>query len=297
MLPVATDRLSIFDFVLPILVPHKGEILTALTRFWLMKILAGFPNHLESSKKDSKLNAVHDLKSKFPIIPLERCLAVKKSEIPPFEMIFRHHIGGSVYEKYLETSTAGGHKLPPGLTKWSYLKKPIFTPSTKEEHGHDINIDAAFYLEQNGKRGEKAIGMFRRAYSRTYAYACTRGILILDTKFEGIDVISDEVLTPDSSRFTTSEDFQKAIEEERDPAFYDKQPVREWGVTVKTPFGRGINKLDPRNTDHLSFVSHLDIPEDVVIATTNRYIDIFRCLVGCTLHDYQRNVMYVGGKR
>ncbi len=277
---VATDRLSVFDLVLPALIPYKGEVLTAMTLFWLTKVLVDFPHHLEPSEKDHSLNAVHDLKDMLPRLPLKRCLVVRKETIQEYELIFRHHIGGSVYKTYLETGTAGGHKLPSGLPKWSVLEDPLFTPSTKAEIGHDVNITAVEYFADMGKAGEDAVAMFSRAYKRAYAYARERGIIILDTKFEGGSVIADEVLTPDSSRFTTVDDWQQAVIEDRDPIFYDKEPVRQWGKTVETPWGTGLHNksLDPQDPEHTKFVASLHVPSRVVDAATKRYLDLARAM-------------------
>lgn len=290
-LVVATDRISIFDLVLPVLVPRKGEVLTALTHFWLSGPLKDFPHHLVRSEENPKLNMVHDVREVIPDLPRERCLVVQTVEIPPFEMTFRHHIGGSVWRAYEDHGVVAGHKLPPGLKRWQFLESPLFTPSTKAQKGHDVNVTVEAYLEVMGERGMRAIRMFMHAYTTAYEYAKERGILILDTKFEGLDVIADEVLTPDSSRFTTVEDFAAAMEVGRDPVFFDKEPVREFGRSVDTPWGKGIQRLDPTDLQHLSFVASLTIPDAVVSATTARYLDIFQRVVGISLSEYQRTEM------
>lgn len=285
LLLVATDRVSIFDFVLPALVLRKGEVLTALTHFWLMNVLRDFPNHLRQMPREliSLLGPV-----------AKRALLVQKTEIPPFEMIFRHHLGGSVYGEYTKTGMAGGQLLAPGLPKWAKLTSPIFTPSTKADIGHDVNIDATVYLGAMGERGVRAVEMFRSAYSRAYAYAARRDILVLDTKFEGIEMIADEVLTPDSSRFVHAQELADAMEEGREPAFYDKQYVRAWGMTVETPFGaRGINKLNPTNAEHVKFVHQLKVPTEILLGAMLRYLDIFERLTGKTLDKYQREDMHI----
>jgi len=290
-LVVATDRMSIFDFVLPVLVPQKGEVLTALTQFWLSGPLKEFTHHLVGAVKNPSVNMVHDLKALIPDLPLARCLVVRTVEIPPFEMIFRHHLGGSVWKAYRETGVVAGQRLPPGLQKWAFLPDPLFTPSTKAQEGHDVNITVDQYLEAMGERGSRAIRMFMDAYVRAYQYAKERGILILDTKFEGLDVIADEVLTPDSSRFTTVEDFETTIREGRDPVFYDKEPVREWGRTVRTPWGIGLNNdnLDPANPEHLQFVAEIQVPNEVVLAAMQRCLQIFSMLTGLRLEEYQQS--------
>jgi phosphoribosylaminoimidazole-succinocarboxamide synthase len=281
LLLCATDRLSIFDFVLNALVPNKGEILTALTEFWLTEVLAEFPNHLMRSIAYPGKNYAFDLKEVFPDIPLNRCLAVEEVEIPPYEMIFRHHLGGSIFKKYEETGMAGGQKLPQRLPRWSFLDQPLFTPSTKSKDSHDVNISASDYYEAIGEKGRESVKMFKDAYKKAYAFAREKGILILDTKFEGLNIIADEALTPDSSRFTTVEDWTKAMEEKRDPIFYDKEVVRQWGKTVKTPFGAtGIHMLWPKNPEHVAFVHGLEVPAEIIEETSGRYFSIFYRLTG-----------------
>ena len=300
LLIVASDRLSIFDFVLPVLVPKKGEVLTALTHFWLTSVLSDFPNHLLPSENDADLNAVHDLKERYPELPLQRCLVVKKVNILDDEMILRHHIGGSVYKNYLATGMAGGHKLTPDLPKWSKLDKPIFTPSTKAEIGHDVNYDAVAFFNKHGKNGHKIVNMLMAAYMTAYAFAEKRGILILDTKFEGdYTMLADEVLTPDSSRFCDAEDWTRAMKEGREPQFKDKEPVRIFGKKIVTPFENndgsivGINKLEPTDPKHLSWIAALTFPDDIIRITTRRYLEILQRLTKKDLPEYQKEDMKI----
>ncbi|MFA4942815.1 MAG: phosphoribosylaminoimidazolesuccinocarboxamide synthase [Patescibacteria group bacterium] len=304
LLVVATDRISIFDFVLNALITKKGEVLTALTHFWLTKVLGDkFSHHLVASKIDERFNAAYGLKAgRLPNLPIERCLVVKDLTglIYIFEMIFRLFIGGSVFKKYQETSMAGGHLLPPNLPKWSKLDKPIFTPSTKEDVGHDVNVDVDYFFAEMTKTKSRAeieavVENLAKAYLKAYEYAESRGVLILDTKFEvaGMEIV-DEILTPDSSRFALAEDWKKAMAEGRDPYFYDKQIVRDWGSKVETPFGVvGINKLNPANPEHVSFVHSLELPDEISQETTRRYLTIFKLITSCSLEDYQREEMGV----
>ena len=282
LLVVATDRLSIFDFVLPVLIPCKGAVLTGLAHYWLTQVFADYPHHLIDASLG--FNTVQELKNELPELDLKRCLVVKdlSNEILNFEMIFRHHIGGSVYKKYLETGTAGGHKLPPDLPKWSKLDEPIFTPSTKEDVGHDINVDAEYFFEKTGPKGKATVAMLQEIYKLAYAVAALKGIRILDTKFEGtLTTIADEILTPDSSRFVDNRNWKIAMEEGRDPDFLDKEPVRIWGKSIKTDFNvTGINKLTPVNPEHTAFVHSLEIPQDIITTTTNRYNNIFERITG-----------------
>lgn len=278
---VATNRISIFDFVLPALVDRKGEVLAALTHFWLTRVLADFPNHL--------LPAVDYKNEALPY----NVLRVRRVSIDSWEMIFRGHIGGSAWDQYQKTGMVAGHKLPPGLQKWQRLLGPIFTPSTKETEGHDRNVTVEEYRAAMGTRGDQMIRLFGDAYSIAYNYAAERGILILDTKFEGGQgIIADEVLTPDSSRFTTVEDFEKAMRDHRDPVFWDKELVRNWGRTVITPRGtKGINTLDPLDEGDLAFVTSLEIPPEIIAETTRRYLAIFSMLTGMSLDEYQQKEM------
>jgi len=305
LLVVASDRISVFDFVLNTLIPKKGEVLTALTHFWLTKIIP-FENHLIPSRWkeiDFTENAAADLKEDGLLqLPLERCLVVRNlaGKMYPFEMIYRHHIGGSVFKKYQKTGIAGGHQLPLGLPKWSKLDAPIFTPSTKEDVGHDVNVDANYFFAEMEKAGLSAeatemVSMLARAYAMAYEYAEERGILILDTKFEVAGgIIADEILTPDSSRFALKIDWEQALAEGRDPKFHDKQPVRDAMAKVVTPFLDdkdqpiiGINNLNPENEEHVAFVHSLEIPDDVIAGTTERYLKIFEMITGTSLEDYQ----------
>ncbi len=277
---VATDRLSIFDFVLPALVMHKGAVLTALTHFWLTTVLAGYDHHLVRPMYGIGNN---------------RTLIVRRLLMQDFELIFRHHIGGSVWKEYEQKGTIAGERMPAGLTKWQKLDSPAFTPSTKAKTGHDENITVFDYVRNSPPGIQSSVHRLRSAYGLAYQHALERGILILDTKLEANHdgVIGDETFTPDSSRFTTVADYEKAIKAGRDPIFYDKEPVRVWGRSVETPFGvSGINNLDPENPDHLDFVaSTLVVPEDVLSETTDRYLRIFELLTGTNLRQYQAEWM------
>jgi len=294
LLVVATDRISIFDFVLAAQIPHKGEVLTALTHFWLMQVLDDLPHHLFASKNYPNRNLAYELAQKNPLIPLKRSLAVCRTFIPPYEMIYRWHLGGSAYKDYEKTGKVGGVTFARGIQKWDRLAKPVFTPSTKSASGHDVNITAKEFLAHMSRAGYDAMRLFELAYNRAYIYAASRGILILDTKFEGLHMIADEVLTPDSSRFTTPDSWRKAMAEKKEPTFYDKEPIREWGKTIPTPFMEngqpviGINNLDPENQEHIDFVHSIAVPAHIIIEASRRYQNIFERLVGMPLKDYQK---------
>lgn len=311
LLVVATDRISIFDYVLKRLVPKKGEVLTALTHFWL-SILTDYENHLVPSELINGFNFAYDLqKLNFSALPIERCLVVKNlcGKMYPAEMILRGHIGGSVFSEYQNRGKVAGQQLPTQLPKWSKLNPFIFTPSTKAEVGNDINTDIDdFYglMDYCGlkQEAEGVVVMLLEIYRKVYEYAEQRGILILDTKFEVAGkILADEILTPDSSRFALKEDWKKAMIEGRDPYFHDKQPVRDWGSTVVTPFfdaiGKsiiGFNKLkssSDRYSDYVYFVHSVDVPDEVINGTTKRYLAIFEMITGNNLRQYQSEKMGV----
>ena len=296
LLFLASDRLSIFDFVLPATVPYKGEILTALSHFWTTQVLTPYKNHM----LPPEIGGV-SLSHFYPELPMERVTLVKEAEkIQPYELIYRAYLGGSVRKDYEKTGIVAGQSLPKGLKKWQELDEPfgpIFTPSTKSEEGHDENITVGRYYQEVGHDlANKTELALKAAYKTACEFARDRGIVILDTKFEASTdpwMIADEILTPDSSRFTTVEDYEAAMVEGRDPVFYDKEPVRAWGRTVVTPFDEiiGINNLDPSNDAHVAFVHSLTVPEDVIADTTKRYRQIFGMLTGMILECYQKEYM------
>lgn len=139
--------------------------------------------------------------------------------------------------------------------------------------------------------------MLKNFYTIAYSFAEKRGILILDTKFEGssaLGIIGDEFLTPDSSRFCDAYDWKEAMATGRKPKFLDKQFVREWAMTKETPFGvTGINKLDPSNPEHVAFVHSVPVPQEIIAATTEKYLEIFYRLTGLHLSEYQKKMMGV----
>ncbi|MEA2734099.1 MAG: phosphoribosylaminoimidazole-succinocarboxamide synthase, partial [Humisphaera sp.] len=226
LLIVATDRISAFDCVMPNGIPDKGRILTTLSLFWFDKFRDEFENHLLASDV-----------AKYPA-PLRRyadqiagrSMLVKKAQVVPIECVARGYLAGSGWKEYQQTQTVCGVKLPPGLRQCDKLPEPIFTPATKEESGHDVNIS---YEETARRVGEPLAAALREKtlalYTKAADYAATRGIIIADTKFEfgrvdGWLILVDEVLTPDSSRFWPAEHYEPG----HDQPSFDKQFVRNW---------------------------------------------------------------------
>lgn len=300
LLVVATDRISIFDFVLNAEIPGKGEILTALTHFWLTTGFKKIPNHFVPSIFNKNFNASWDIReTELPDLPIERCLIVKDltDTMEDFEFIFRHHLGGSVYDTYTKTSKVAGNFVKPNKPKWAKMKTPLFTPSTKAKRGHDINIDTWRYYNKAGENGKKLVALLELMYKKAYRYAEERGILILDTKFEAsanVLTIADEILTPDSSRFVYTHDWLIAMEQKKDPPFLDKQVVRDWGANITLPDGnKGIKNLKPTNPEHVKFVHNQELPSSIIRKVQRNYHTLFRILTGMTLKQYQKKQMGV----
>ncbi len=292
LLVVASDRISIFDNVLAALIPLKGECLTALTHFWLTSVVDGWPNHLLPSSIFPRYNAAFDLYNHAqPLFPLTRSLVVERCEMQPFELIFRMHLGGSVWSDYENSGVIAGQHLPSGYKKWQKVERPLYTPSTKAAEGHDVNIIQQQYFDATGEIGVKTVEMLTAIYEQAYEYAKTRGYLILDTKFEvgmsaaGILTIADEVLTPDSSRFSPIDGFERAIALGSEPPSFDKEEVRKWGRT------KGINQLDPEKPEDLMKVENIPVPDDIIEQTTRRYRTLTEDLMGMPLEVYQQQSM------
>ena len=263
LLIVATDRISAFDCVLPTPIERKGEVLTALSKFWFEKLAHIVPNHLITSDVDSMPAVVrrnsHELGG--------RSMLVQRTEVFPVECVVRGYLSGSGWKDYQRSGEVCGHKLRNGLRESEELDEPIFTPATKAEEGHDENISED---RMRDILGEEVTASLRDASLRLYAeareYARTRGIIIADTKFEfgrranGQIILIDEVLTPDSSRFWPARDYESGKSQ---PSF-DKQFVRDYLETLEW------NKQPPAPA----------IPFAVAESTTARYLEAYKLLTG-----------------
>ena len=201
LLLVSTDRISAFDWVLPTGIPDKGRVLTQISQFWFNRL--DTTHHVISTELDpGRLPSGTDLAA------LEgRSMLVRKCRVVPVECVVRGYLDGSGWQEYQEAGTVCGIQLPAGLRQCSQLAEPIFTPASKEETGHDINIS---FEQMIGLTGAAAAEELRRRsialYEQGAAFARTQGILIADTKFEwgwyeGELILIDEAMTPDSSRF------------------------------------------------------------------------------------------------
>ncbi len=265
LLLVATDRISAFDCVMPNPIPKKGAVLTAMSVFWFEKLGAITKHHLITSNFDEmplEVRQNEELRG--------RSLLVKKTKVFPVECVVRGYLEGSGLKDYMATGTVCGHKLPTGLKQCDKLPEPIFTPATKAAAGHDENISEIEFEQIVGERAASRLKEITLAIFNTASeYAMTKGIIIADTKFEfGLDedgeiILIDEVLTPDSSRFWNAETYQAG----KAQASFDKQFVREYLETL------AWDKKPPAPA----------LPENIVEATTSRYLEAFRILTGQSL--------------
>jgi len=258
---VATDRISAFDWVLPNGIPDKGRVLTGLTLFWLRYL--GGPNHFLST----------NLREMPPAFAAQadalngRTMLVRKAQVVPVECVVRGYLAGSGWKEYRRDGKVCGIALPPGLQESQPLPAAIFTPATKEETGHDINISweqmVQITRESVGNElRERSIDLYRRASD----YARARGIIIADTKFEwgkltnGNLILIDEVLTPDSSRFWPVDQYHVG----GNPPSFDKQYVRDWLETT----GWDKNSPPPQ------------LPPEVVSRTRAKYLEAYEKITG-----------------
>lgn len=265
LLMIATDRISAFDCILGSPIPDKGRILTQISLFWFELLRDIVPNHLLSADVDEypvELRVYRD--------QLEgRSMLVRRANMVDIECVARGYLSGSGWKEYRSDGTVCGIRLPSGLVESSKLPDPIFTPATKEQSGHDINISFEVAVE---KIGADLAGRLRdltlAIYSKAAEYALTRGIIIADTKFEfgfidGVLTLGDEVLTPDSSRFWPAAEYKPGGAQ---PSF-DKQFVRDYLETLNW------NKQPPAPV----------LPDDVVAGTRAKYLDAYTRLTGKTL--------------
>lgn len=258
---VTSDRVSAFDLVLPNTVPHKGAVLNKISAFWFDFTKDVIPNHMISIN-----NA--DMPDEFQAKEFEDCcMLVKKLKMLPVECIVRGYITGSGWESYKKNGSVCGIKLPKGLRESEKLPSPIYTPTTKATEGHDEHISFEQTVELIGKElatqlRDKSIEI----YSMCAEYARTKGIIIADTKFEfGVDedgtlILADEVLTPDSSRFWSADEYVIGKSQKS----YDKQYLRDW---LKNS---GWNKTPPAPM----------LPDDVISVTSSKYVEAYETLTG-----------------
>ena len=262
LLLVVTDRISAFDFVLHEPIPNKGICLTQISRFWFDYFKDTIPSHMISTDTS---NFPGNL-SKYADSLEGRSMLVKKAKVFPVECIVRGYISGSAWKSYQKDGTVCGIKLPEGLKESDKLEEPLFTPSTKADTGHDINIsfeEMKKLIDEQDAKKLKELSL--KIYKEGAKYALERGIIVADTKFEfgkiGNQIILvDEILTPDSSRFWPADLYQPGKSQ---PSF-DKQYVRDY----LTSTGWDKNS-DPPN-----------LPYEIIAGTQKKYQEAFEKLTG-----------------
>ncbi|MGD9142154.1 MAG: phosphoribosylaminoimidazolesuccinocarboxamide synthase [bacterium] len=260
LLIVASDRISAFDYVLPTGIPDKGRVLSSLSSFWFRKLDPVVKHHMLSDDVADFPEATKPYEE----VLRDRAMLVRKAERIDIECIVRGFITGSAYREYEKSGTVAGERLPAGLAKGDKLDRPIFTPSTKADDGHDVNITVSRMREIAGgdttdEIMEKSLAVFETAQD----YAGERGIVLVDTKFEfgrigGEIVLIDEALTPDSSRFWLG------VPDETGPYPLDKQYVRDYLEDS------GWDKNSPPPS----------LPGDVIEEARRRYILLYTTLTG-----------------
>jgi phosphoribosylaminoimidazole-succinocarboxamide synthase len=259
---VVTDRVSAFDVIMPNGIPGKGKVLTAISLFWFEHMKDVIENHIIASRVEEFPEELHRYRDMLE----GRSVLVKKASVLPVECIVRGYLSGSGWKSYQKDRTVCGIVLPAALEESSKLPEPVFTPSTKADEGHDMNIPF--------EEMEKIVGREQAAYlsntslaiyEKASAIAEERGIIIADTKMEfgihdGRVILIDELLTPDSSRFWSREHYGPG----RSQDSFDKQIVRDYLLTLEwdqTPPGP-------------------ELPDPIVTKTSKRYQEILSILTG-----------------
>jgi len=286
LLFVVTDRLSAFDVILPDPIPHKGAVLNQLSAFWFKRFekidngaggsratWTGKPargnepggellNHFVTANFDEFPKNLQSFRAQLA----GRSMIVRKTKPLPVECVVRGYLAGSGWKEYEESQSVCGEKLPTGLKLASPLTEPIFTPATKSDTGHDLNIDMNECRRILGNEtAERVRDLSLKIYSAGRDYAAQRGIIVADTKFEfgvldGELLLIDECLTPDSSRFWPKDEYAVG----QSPPSFDKQFVRDYLETLDW------NKTPPAPS----------LPQEVIEKTSAKYREAFQRLTG-----------------
>jgi phosphoribosylaminoimidazole-succinocarboxamide synthase len=261
LLFVATDRLSAFDVILPDPIPHKGAVLNQLSAFWF-KRFSKVKNHFVTANFDEFPKELQPFRPQLA----GRSMIVRKTKPLPVECVVRGYLAGSGWKEYQESQSVCGIKLPSGLKLASQLPEPIFTPATKSDAGHDLNIDMNECRQILGNEmAERVCDLSLQIYAAGRDHAAQRGIIVADTKFEfgtvdGQLLLIDECLTPDSSRFWPKDQYIVG----QSPPSFDKQFVRDYLETLDW------NKTPPAPS----------LPQDVITKTSAKYVEAFERLSG-----------------
>lgn len=262
LLIVSSDRISAFDFVLPSLIPGKGQVLNRIAAFWFERTRDLIPNHVLNAEPE----AMPEFKPYFPALE-KRSLLARKLDVFPVEAIVRAYIVGSGWLSYQKSGEICGIRLPAGLEFAARLPEPVFTPTTKADHGHDQDMT---FAQLAGRLGGETAAQLRALSLRLFAaasdYALSRGIILADSKFEfghdgdGNLFLVDEIFTPDCSRFWKRDEYKPG----REPLPYDKQFVRNYLLSTSW------DRQSPPP----------ELPAAVIASTSEKYREIYHILTG-----------------
>ena len=270
LLLVASDRVSAFDIVMREPIPRKGAVLTQISAFWFERLAGVMPSHYVSASTDEIVDRLPALRGRADEIE-GRSMLVRRTLPVPFECVVRGYLSGSAWVEYRTSGTLAGEALPAGLIESARLEPPLFSPATKAESGHDLNVTLETMAAELGRElttrlRDASFAVYRAGRD----HAAARGIIIADTKFEfgternGALLLIDEVMTPDSSRFWPADRYRPGGPQ---PSF-DKQPLRDYLAALRSE-GRWNGEAPPP-----------PLPEEVVDATSRRYLEAYRLITG-----------------
>ncbi len=270
LLLIATDRVSAFDVVMAEPVPMKGAVLTQLSAWWFRRLDGIVRHHMLSVDPDEIIAAAPVLAPRRASL-VGRAMLCRRVEVIPVECVVRGHLSGSAWKEYADSGTLAGEALPAGLRKSERLDPPVFSPATKAVTGHDENISIARMGTVVGADlAAELEALSRTVYESGRALAAERGLILADTKFEfgrdtqGRVVLIDEVMTPDSSRYWPAGGWSVG----GTPPSFDKQPLRDY-LDAERAAGRWNGEAPPPA-----------LPDAVVRATSERYLDLYRRMTG-----------------
>ena len=271
LLFVASDRISAFDVVLPTPIPGKGKVLNQISAFWFEKTQHILPNHMLQLVEPGWLSQVGESAASELAPFIHRGMVVKLAERIDIECIVRGYLAGSAWSEYKASGTVWGWDFPAGMKEGQLLEKPLFTPTTKAEEGHDESMTHQQVVDlAGGELAQRLEEVSIALYSFAHEHAREQGIILADTKMEfglldGELILIDELFTPDSSRFWDA----SAYEPGQSQPNYDKQYVRDWLIE------QGWDREPPAP----------ELPEEVVRLTQERYLEAYRRLTGRELSD------------